>query len=63
MRFGSLLREALSTAWANKVPTALVTLLVAIMCATTLATVGRTAFVVRQLASRTTTPEPPPPRA
>lgn len=27
------------------------------------ATVGRTAFVVRQLASRPTAPEPPPPRA
>lgn len=52
MRFGSLLRESLSTAWANKVPTALVALLVAIMCAATLATVGRTAAAEQQVADR-----------
>ncbi|WP_162802012.1 ABC transporter permease [Ornithinimicrobium murale] len=52
MRFTSLLREALSTAWANKVPTALVAMLVAIMCATTLATVGRTAAAEQQVADR-----------
>lgn len=52
VRFLSLLREALSTAWANKVPTALVALLVAIMCATTLATVGRTAAAEQQVADR-----------
>ena len=52
MRFASLLREGLSTAWANKVPTALVALLVAIMCATTLATVGRTAAAEQQVADR-----------
>lgn len=47
-----LLREALSTTWANKVPTALVAFLVAIMCATTLATVGRTAAAEQQVADR-----------
>ncbi|USQ81881.1 permease [Ornithinimicrobium faecis] len=52
MRFTSLLREAASTAWANKVPTALVAMLVAIMCATTLATVGRTAAAEQQVADR-----------
>lgn len=52
MRFLVLLREALSTTWANKVPTALVALLVAIMCATTLATVGRTAAAEQQVAER-----------
>lgn len=52
VRFTSLLREALSTAWANKVPTALVALLVAVMCATTLATVGRTAAAEQQVADR-----------
>lgn len=52
MRFFSLLREALSTAWANKVPTALVVLLVGVMCATTLATVGRTAAAEQQVADR-----------
>lgn len=52
MRFTSLLREALSTAWANKVPTVLVTLLVGIMCATTLATVGRTAAAEQQVSDR-----------
>src|SRR5690606_2271114 len=52
VRFLVLLREALSTTWANKVPTALVALLVAIMCATTLATVGRTAAAEQQVAER-----------
>ena len=52
MRFLSLVRESLSTAWANKVPTALVALLVAIMCAATLATVGRTAAAEQQVADR-----------
>lgn len=52
VRFTSLLREALSTAWANEVRTALVALLVGIMCATTLATVGRTAAAGRQVADR-----------
>lgn len=52
MRFTSLLREAVSTAWANKVPTALVILLVGIMCGTTLATVGRTAAAEQQVADR-----------
>src|SRR5690606_14497339 len=47
-----LLWEALSTTWANKVSTALVALLVAIMCATTLATVGRTAAAEQQVAER-----------
>lgn len=52
MRVWVLLREALATAWANKVPTALVTFLVAVMCATTLATVGRTAAAEQQVAQR-----------
>lgn len=52
MRFLVLLREALSTTWANKVPTALVVFLVSIMCAATLATVGRTAAAEEQVAQR-----------
>lgn len=52
MRWWVLLREALATAWATKVPTTLVTLLVASMCATTLATVGRTAAAEEQVAAR-----------
>lgn len=47
-----LLREALSTAWANKVPTALVCLLAAVMCAATLSTVGRTAAAEAQISER-----------
>ena len=47
-----MLREALATAWAAKVPSALVTFLVATMCAATLATVGRTAAAEEQLLAR-----------
>lgn len=47
-----LLREALATAWAAKVPSALVLLLVASMCAATVATVGRTAAAQAQLDKR-----------
>ena len=47
-----MLREALATAWAAKVPSTLVTFLVATMCAATLATVGRTAAAEEQLLSR-----------
>lgn len=43
MRLPNLLRESAKTAWATKVPSALIVLLVAVMCAATLATVGRTA--------------------
>lgn len=48
----NLLREALATTWANKVPTALVALLVAVMCGATLTTVGQTAAAEQQLADR-----------
>lgn len=46
------LREALATAWASKVPSTLVVLLVATMCAATIATVGRTAAAEAQLLQR-----------
>lgn len=52
MRMLVLLREALATTWAAKVPAALVTFLVATMCAATLATVGRTAAAEAQLLER-----------
>lgn len=52
MRPGALLREAVATAWAAKIPTALVCALVAIMCAATLATVGRTAAAQDQVLER-----------
>lgn len=47
-----LIREALATTWANKVPTTLVAFLVTVMCATTLATVGRTAAAEQQVDQR-----------
>jgi putative ABC transport system permease protein len=47
-----LLRETFATAWAAKVPTALVAFLVAVMCAATLATVGRTAAAEALLLER-----------
>jgi putative ABC transport system permease protein len=47
-----LLREALATAWASKVPSALITVFVATMCAATLATVGRTAAAENLLTQR-----------
>lgn len=43
MRTRTYFREALASAWANKIPATLVLLLVAAMCAGTLATVGRSA--------------------
>lgn len=46
------MREALATAWASKVPAFLVLLLVATMCAATIATVGRTAAAEQQLLAR-----------
>ncbi len=52
MRAWVLVREAVATTWANKVPSALVCFLVAVMCATTLATVGRTAAAEAQVAQR-----------
>ncbi|HMQ65309.1 MAG TPA: hypothetical protein PJ992_03380 [Arachnia sp.] len=52
MRAWVLAREALATAWANKVPSTLVALLVAAMVAGTLATVGRTAAAEEQLSER-----------
>ncbi|WP_150462989.1 ABC transporter permease [Nesterenkonia ebinurensis] len=52
MRLPNLLREAANTAWATKVPSALIVLLVAVMCAATLATVGRTAAAEAQLYER-----------
>lgn len=47
-----LLRESLATIWATKVPTVLVAFLVAAMCASTLATVGRTAAAEEQVSDR-----------
>ncbi|WP_029541931.1 FtsX-like permease family protein [Serinicoccus profundi] len=52
MRPWLVLREAAATAWAAKVPSALVLLLVAVMCAATIATVGRTAAAEQQLVDR-----------
>ncbi|WP_040283626.1 ABC transporter permease [Tessaracoccus massiliensis] len=52
MRLLTLLREALATTWANEVPSALVTFLVTVMVAATLATVGRTAAAEEQLEAR-----------
>lgn len=48
----TLLREALATTWANKVPTALLCLIVAAMCIMTISTVGRTAAAEAQVADR-----------
>lgn len=48
----AVVREGLATAWANKVPSVLVALLVAVMCGATLATVGRTAAAEEQVADR-----------
>ncbi|GAA1169000.1 ABC transporter permease [Nesterenkonia sandarakina] len=52
MRPSTFFAESLKTAWANKVPSALIMVLVAVMCATTLATVGRTAAAESLLADR-----------
>lgn len=52
MRPLTLIREALATAWATKVPSTLICLLLATMCAATLATVGRTAAAEAQIAER-----------
>ncbi|GAA4883411.1 hypothetical protein AVL62_06000 [Serinicoccus chungangensis] len=52
MRWVLVVREAAATAWASKVPSALVGLLVAVMCAATIATVGRTAAAEQQLTDR-----------
>lgn len=52
MRLPILLDESVKTAWATKVPTALIVILVALMCAATLATVGRTAAAETQLYER-----------
>ncbi|WP_156837332.1 hypothetical protein [Nesterenkonia alba] len=47
-----LVREALASAYASKVPTLLIGFIVAVMCAATLATVGRTAAAEAQLDER-----------
>lgn len=52
MRAWVLLREGIATTWANKVPSALVTIIVAVMVAATLATVGRTAAAEELLSQR-----------
>ncbi|NHB83637.1 hypothetical protein G7085_00090 [Tessaracoccus sp. HDW20] len=52
------LREGLATTWANKVPTALVAFLVAVMVAGTLATVGRTAAAEGNSSNASTQPAP-----
>ena len=52
MRPVLMLREALATTWASKVPSAIVTCLVAAMCAASIATVGRTAAAEAQLLQR-----------
>lgn len=52
MRIGELLREALASAAAQKVPSVLVAVVVAAMCLTTLLTVGRTASAEHQVQLR-----------
>lgn len=52
MRSSLLVREAALTAWAARVPTVLVVLLAAAMCATTIATVGRSAQAEADVLSR-----------
>ena len=52
MRLSQLLAEAWHSAWAAKVPTALVAILVAAMCATTGLTVGRAAAAQDQVMAR-----------
>ena len=52
MRIGELALEAWTSARAQKVPTILVALLVAVMCATTQLTVGRAAAAQGQVAAR-----------
>lgn len=52
MKLSVLIREALASARSNKVPSALVGILVAAMVAATLATVGRTAAAEQQLVDR-----------
>lgn len=41
MRIGALIREALATAWAAKIPSGLVALVAAAMCFVALSTVGQ----------------------
>ncbi|WP_157984028.1 ABC transporter permease [Nesterenkonia muleiensis] len=52
MRPANLLGEAVKTAWVTKVPSALIVLLVLVMCTAALATVGRTAAAEQQLHQR-----------
>lgn len=52
MRLSVLLREAVASAWANKIPATLIALLVAAMCAGTLATVGRSAQAEAEVIER-----------
>lgn len=52
MRVGVLVREAIRSAAASRVPTALVALLVAAMCLTTILTVGRAAAAQQQVQQR-----------
>lgn len=52
MRVGVLVREAVRSARASKVPTALVAVLVAAMCLTTILTVGRAAAAQEQVQQR-----------
>lgn len=52
MNLRTLMREALATAWASKVPSTLVCLITAAMCIMTISTVGRTAAAENQVAQR-----------
>lgn len=52
MKLGALLREAVATVRASRVPSVLVAVLVAVMCAATLGTVGRTVAAERQVQER-----------
>lgn len=52
MRIGALIREVLASAFAQRVPTIMVAILVAAMCATTLTTVGRSAAAEAQVLTR-----------
>lgn len=52
MRWGAQIREALSMTWAAKVPSLLIVVVVAAMCFTSLATIGRSAAAAAEVAHR-----------
>lgn len=52
MRWRALLREIWATTWSTRIPSALITLVVAAMCFTAIATVGRSAAAAADVAAR-----------